>query len=574
LIQSASLFGIYAVSFLIVLCNAALAQGLAACKAGVGKKPWLTIAAATVVLVANAAWGITRASAPSTAPTIRIAAVQPVISSALYRSGWRVPENRHWVKNTLASLTADAVASGAQIVFWAEGGNGYLNLRVAGLRDALYRTATRNQLDLIVSSEDQSESGERYNSVFAITGNGRLAGRYDKMQRVPWAESHLAAGGAQRPIPISYGQLGTAICFESTLPTALRRMTDAGAELLFVPSSDAVFKRSALVFAHAQMAVFRAVENGRWLVRAGNTGPSLIVSPTGRITQQTPFYARGILTGEVAMLQAKTFFTRAGHWVPDALALAVLLFAGASVYGWVARQSKGARPHRKPGSAARAHDPATRARAVLARLEAPATLSLMVVAATALSIAASLYFSQRESASPPGYFVAVRDFFSRDVSQADRVNALFLQAQKNTCGAAVLAYVFSYLGRETREAEVLRTVDLSARGLSMLALKNASPEFGFDAEGVQANYPALRAERLPVIAYINDSHYVVVTEVRANAVRLFDPVLGDVEVSRRVFERIWNGYLLLVHTRAIPGDRAGSPPPPKRAVATRHRHEA
>ena len=58
-------------------------------------------------------------------------------------------------------------------------------------------------------------------------------------------------------------------------------------------------------------------------------------------------------------------------------------------------------------------------------------------------------------------------------------------------------------------------------------------------------------EPLPVIAYINDSHYVVVNKVTSSNIYLFDPLLGHVLVSRKVFEKGWNGYILLVNMKKI-----------------------
>jgi hypothetical protein len=438
------------------------------------------------------------------------------------------------------------------MVFWAEGGNGYLNLRIASLREKLYRTARDNTLDLIISSEDMNEEGKRFNAVFAISNAGELAGRYDKVRLVPMAEASFTAGQEPRPLATSFGKLGAVICFESTFPSLLRGLTAQGAEILFVASSDAVFKRSALVFAHAQLAVFRAVENGRWLVRAANTGPSLIVSPSGEITHQSQFYARDILVGEVAALHDKTFFTRAGYLLPNVLALCVLMLAGYGLFAWVTARLSGTKSARKPARHGKNTSPEQRLAASIVPLKILSAFTAVYAVLIVLIVGTSLYFSQRASVSAPGYLSVLRDFIAPGTPPPEQVSEPFLQTKKNTCGAAVLAYVFSYFGRDTSEDEVLEQVNLTPRGISMLALKQASPSFGFDATGVKENYSALQNEVLPAIAYINDSHYVVVNQVTAHYLLLFDPSLGEVKVSRHVFEKIWNGYLLLIRVRPIP----------------------
>lgn len=550
LIQSAALFGVFGVSFLIVLVNTAIVHVVTAMSSpDRGWQLWIPVAVAVCAIAANVAYGYARVTTISPAPTIKVATVQPVISSDMYRHGWRLPENRRFMKDTLETLTARAAASGAGMIFWPEGGNGYLNMRIADLRERLYRTARENDVELIVSSEDMDGDGKRFNSVFAISRDGTFAGRYDKVKPVPVAESSLTAGSEGKPLAAQHGKLGVAICFESTLPSLLRRMTAQGAEILFVTGSDAAFKRSALVFAHAQLAVFRAVENGRWLIRAANTGPSLIVSPRGEIVRQSQFYARDILVAEVAALRDKTFFTRWGYLLPGALAIGVMLFAGFGLFSWFLARRNGATSARKrPVDVSREQ----RRRTFMAVLKTTSVSGMVCAAVGVFIVGASLYFTQRTSASPPGYLPAVRDFIAAGSPQPEQAGENFLQARKNTCGAAALAYVFTYFGRDATEEEVLRQVSLTPRGLSMLALKQASLSFGFDAMGVKENYPALQEEVLPAIAYINDSHYVVINDISAHEVLLFDPMLGHVKVPRAVFERIWNGYLLLIRVRPIP----------------------
>jgi len=86
---------------------------------------------------------------------------------------------------------------------------------------------------------------------------------------------------------------------------------------------------------------------------------------------------------------------------------------------------------------------------------------------------------------------------------------------------------------------------------SMLELKRTAIKNGFQAKGIKENYAALMWGPLPVIAYINDSHYVVVNKVTSSAIYLFDPLMGHVQIDRRLFERVWNGYILLVNVEKI-----------------------
>jgi apolipoprotein N-acyltransferase len=76
--------------------------------------------------------------------------------------------------------------------------------------------------------------------------------------------------------------------------------------------------------------VLRAVENGRYLVRAAITGISGIVDEKGRIVRELGENQPGVVTGTVQLLRGETAWTRWGFWLPrltDLAALAVLVFA-------------------------------------------------------------------------------------------------------------------------------------------------------------------------------------------------------------------------------------------------------
>ena len=76
------------------------------------------------------------------------------------------------------------------------------------------------------------------------------------------------------------------------------------------------------------MAVFRAVENRRSLVRSANTGISGFIDPAGRILASTVLFEDAILTRSVPMLQKKTFYTRFGDLFAGLCLMLTLLAAG------------------------------------------------------------------------------------------------------------------------------------------------------------------------------------------------------------------------------------------------------
>ncbi|MCW9032171.1 MAG: hypothetical protein OQK58_11835, partial [Gammaproteobacteria bacterium] len=328
-IQSADLFGIYTTSFLLILSNTALAMllGLIANKQLINKQVF-AIGCVFLLQGANVAYGINELekSIELTQP-VKVSMIQPIISSNLYANSWRNPDSREFVANTLSDLTEKALTERPNILVWPEGGNGYLNMRINKLRNALYKMARDNNTDLIISTNDLDEEGKKYNSIFSISKEGKYLDRYDKVMLIPGAEDSYTAGKSFHTINSSYGKIGPSICYESNFPSPLRKMTGQGAELLVVSTSDAPFKKTSLTINHTRTAIFRAIENNRWVVHASNTGPSVIVSPQGRVKASADFYQRGYLSGHVGFIKEKSTFTRYGYLIPVLFSLVVLILA-------------------------------------------------------------------------------------------------------------------------------------------------------------------------------------------------------------------------------------------------------
>jgi apolipoprotein N-acyltransferase len=92
-------------------------------------------------------------------------------------------------------------------------------------------------------------------------------------------------------------------------------------------TNDEWFGNTAAPFQHAQMAVFRAVENRIPMARCANTGISMIVDAYGRVLGRTSTFTDAVLTGDLRLSAGRTFYSRHG----DVAAWALLLVSLASV---------------------------------------------------------------------------------------------------------------------------------------------------------------------------------------------------------------------------------------------------
>ena len=80
------------------------------------------------------------------------------------------------------------------------------------------------------------------------------------------------------------------------------------------------------------MAVFRATENRRSVVRAANSGITGIIEPSGRIAATIEPFVEGRLVGNVPVFDSvTTLYTRAGDWLGKAMAVALALLAASAV---------------------------------------------------------------------------------------------------------------------------------------------------------------------------------------------------------------------------------------------------
>ena len=121
-------------------------------------------------------------------------------------------------------------------------------------------------------------------------------------------------------------KIGTFICYEAIFPDLVREFAARGADLLVNITNDAWYGRTSAPYQHMAMAAFRAVENGKYLVRAANTGITAVVDPRGRVLESTELFERTLLVRDVPFVPGLTFYARHG----DVFAWSCLALAAAA----------------------------------------------------------------------------------------------------------------------------------------------------------------------------------------------------------------------------------------------------
>ncbi|MFQ5345688.1 MAG: apolipoprotein N-acyltransferase, partial [Mariprofundus sp.] len=110
---------------------------------------------------------------------------------------------------------------------------------------------------------------------------------------------------------IAYGSL---ICYESLFPEEARARVLHGAEVLVNVTNDAWYGTTPAAWQHFQAARMRAVETGRFVLRAANTGVTAIIQPDGVVRGISPWWTQTVLSGNYRLSNTQTGYVRWGDW--------------------------------------------------------------------------------------------------------------------------------------------------------------------------------------------------------------------------------------------------------------------
>lgn len=177
---------------------------------------------------------------------------------------------------------------------------------------------------LIVGSRTDHGDGTWSNTAITLGRDGPL-GAHHKNRPVHFFDDG-EPGDEARAIATPIGRIATPICFDNDYAPVPRAAVADGAELLLVPSMDAISWTARQHAQHAELFRHRAAENGRWVVVAASSGVSQFIDPHGQRVAALTDFEPGVLVGEVEAHSALTPYTRFG-WLlgPLCSGLAALL---------------------------------------------------------------------------------------------------------------------------------------------------------------------------------------------------------------------------------------------------------
>jgi apolipoprotein N-acyltransferase len=352
LIQIASVTGVYGVSFLVVWFSAALFSAGALLAAGGRWVRWakLEVVPPLLATIGIVYWGLSSALRPAPpAATLKVALVQPSIPQRVI---WDSDANsKRFAK--LLELSERALATKPDLLVWPEGGVPGALFGSPENLEAITNLVGRHGVWLVLNANDfepapEARSADDYNvfnAAFLVNPQGKFVARYRKQHLVIFGEyiplarwlpflerwtgmGSFASGHGPVPFPMPALQCKASvlICFEDVFPHLARRHVDDDTDFLLNLTNNGWFGESAAQWQHAANAVFRAIENGRPLVRCANNGLTCWVDARGRV-HETYFegtqdiYGEGYKLAAVPLLRGKssrTFYRTYGDvfgWV-------------------------------------------------------------------------------------------------------------------------------------------------------------------------------------------------------------------------------------------------------------------
>jgi apolipoprotein N-acyltransferase len=339
LVQFASITGAYGVSFLIVTINAAIYELILLLrqhKCARTSKVYKPAVVPVLLLLLAVAYGYGVIRQPLSTDTVTVSVIQANIPQVVK---WKPHlREQHLQKHVDLSKEA-AVTAQADLIVWPETAVQGSLAQERMLMNIIAGLAKETGSHLLVGVSVRPKFGtrefkikNRFNSAQLISPAGQIAGQYNKIQLLPFAEylPHkgiipwtsnltLLAGDFIRGteytlFDINGTKFSATICWESIFPNVFRQFVKNGANFMVNITNEAWFKETDGPYHFIPMNVFRAVENRISIARSANTGISGFIDPHGRIINTVrqgskDIFVTGFLTMDIPLSRTRTFYT-------------------------------------------------------------------------------------------------------------------------------------------------------------------------------------------------------------------------------------------------------------------------
>lgn len=344
LIQPARWGGVYAISFLLLAVNVAVAFLVLRRSASAVILSVALLISTALALAVGFGQAIT-GPVLSNATSTLVIAVQPNVPMEGSDDPTAMEQllNRHLELSIQGLRSVPAEVSANRLVIWPESPMNFSYSRDPHLRDVVTNFARSNHTLVLLNSLEPAPNEGGYNSAVMVNEEGRIVAQYDKIRLMPFGEyvplphwlpgassvrgivGDFTPGSSYTLMPLGAFRAGVFICIEAAHPGVARAFTGKGADALINISNDGYLGPTPVMRQHLSNAIFRAVENNRPLLRVTNNGISAYIDPSGKVIEETLGFEATVRAWPVRQnTEARTFYTAHGDLFAYACALITL----------------------------------------------------------------------------------------------------------------------------------------------------------------------------------------------------------------------------------------------------------
>ncbi len=357
IIQIADITGIYGVSFLILAVNGSLID-IFLLKERIKNMPLFPLSYNVVgfvslllLLVFSLGYGMWRTGQERPGRDLKAAVVQGNIDQD---KKWE-PAFQQEVLDIYFSLSREASLASPDLIVWPETAVpfffGYDTEHSSRLVSFQQELGTPLLFGSVLLKDPQKEKPKLTNSAVLLDREGKTLAQYDKIHLVPFGEyvplrsilffldkivagiGDYIPGNTYVKAETETGSFATLICYEIIFPGMVRKFFAEGGDFIVTITNDAWFGNTSGPYQHFSMAVFRAIENRKPVIRSANTGVSGYIDSNGRILSQTKLFTRQNIIHSVKTDSTKTFYTKYGDLFSFlCIVLSIILLLNSSIW--------------------------------------------------------------------------------------------------------------------------------------------------------------------------------------------------------------------------------------------------
>ena len=341
-LQLAPLSGIYGLSFILVLFQSTFVYSMVERR----RAPFF-LALILIILIHLGGWAVMK-SPLKMQESFGAGVIQGNVSSDIYWNQISDPQ-KHDLFDRHLQLSHQAYKKGSGLIIWPEFTVPLCFSCAYGIypefKEKLFQFVCESGCTLLLGTNETTFSQQNtyyFNTALCLHPDLSIS-EYYKMHLVPFGEytpykkvfffiekmthaiGKITPGKEHVLHQFDGNKFGTPICYEIIFPDLVRKFVKKGADILVTITNDGWYGNSSAPYQHFAIAVVRAVENRRFLLRAATTGISGIIDPYGRVLSRSEMMTQTFLTGTISSMEILTPYARWGDFFPLAcLTLSVL----------------------------------------------------------------------------------------------------------------------------------------------------------------------------------------------------------------------------------------------------------